>query len=242
MTPDRQIRKHLAVKSAVEDQSPSPKEITTTSTATVTSSSISQPPPSNRANRLNDILGMVQNAQNEVQNALKYRPGAIRNSPSPSYTPTTPPPSNTENHSKSSERRKQLANDEMFAYSSEDDDDQETNRDHEKKFRTTMKEQVVEKEHEDENDLEKTLDNWLTKQRKKEKEMKLSSSSSVSRRGDNKVTDLRNERIHQEEEDEDDGGVADLQCMLADVLMSSGEEQLQLDEKEKSQRSRFNIL
>lgn len=246
MTPDLQIRKHLAVKSSAEEESSASNDITT------------EPPPrpsqpTNRlsANRLNDILGIVQNAQNEVQNALKFRSnGGIRNAPSPSClspAPTTPSSStpNRDYQSKSSEKRKQLSEKEMFAYSSEEEDEEGGEgevgpADFKSKSILKMGQgQPSATENDPDSDLEKTLDNWLTKhnnqQRRKEREVKMSSS-----RGRGGGEGFNQE---QREEEEDDGGVADLQCLLADVLMSSGEKhQKETIDQDQNSRNRFNIL
>ena len=133
----------------------------------------------------------------------------------------------------------------MFAYSSEEEDEEGGEvgpADFKSKSIVKMREgQPSATEHDPDSDLEKTLDNWLTKhssqQRRKDREVKMSSSR---RRGGGGEQETQEQR---EEEEEDDGGVADLQCLLADVLMSSGEKHHKEPiDQEQNSRNRFNIL
>jgi hypothetical protein len=295
-TPDLQIRKRI---SAASSHDPSP------------SLSPSPPPPTERggggggvlarqssqpnrlsANRLNDILGIVQNAQNEVQNALKFRSGnnVTRLPTNASSSPVMDPPSSALNDSalltppstgtkqphppssssSSTERRKQLPRNEMFAYSSDEDEEggERQGGDHRKPSAGQQNKQPSSSSSPStslvkDSELEKTLETWLTKdhrqqERERERErLKLSSASSSSstrlRKQEGEGSLERKGRSvrggHEEREEEDDGGVADLQCLLADVLMSSGgEDQLSEESSAKagatgsSLRGRFDIL
>jgi hypothetical protein len=240
------------------------------------------------ANRLNDILGIVQNAQNEVQNALKFRSGnnVTRLPTNASSSPVMDPPSSALNDSalltppstgtkqphppSSTERRKQLPRNEMFAYSSDEDEEggERQGGDHRKPSAGQQNKQPSSSSSPStslvkDSELEKTLETWLTKdhrqqERERERErLKLSSASSSSstrlRKQEGEGSLERKGRSvrgdHEEREEEDDGGVADLQCLLADVLMSSGgEDQLSEESSAKagatgsSLRGRFDIL
>jgi hypothetical protein len=265
LTPDLQIRKRSLVPSS-QDPSLSPSPPPSNPPSDIVPPRQSAQSQANRlsANRLNDILGIVQNAQNEVQNALKFRSGNVNGnnvsrleavSPTTSKVPTsaalvTPPSSSSsKKQSHSSERRKQLPSNEMFAFSSDDEDDDGVDSQEEGGDKKGLKRDPTGDE---DNDLEKTLDNWLTKQsqqqRLREREMKMKISSSSRRGGQGADEPDTSRRGGGQGEEEDDGGVADLQCLLADVLMSSGEEQQSASVSDSRQaqgsslRGRFDIL
>lgn len=225
-----------------------------------TNNSVNETPPSKQsqgnrpANRLNDILGAVKIATNEVDNALRFRSnaGGMKNnnngsnnntnisSSTPAIVPSTPPPGISPSSCKSSEKRKQLAENEMFAYSSEDEDEDNEdeyefhNKSYEKREKPSQYQSNQIPSSSEDNELEKTLDNWLLKQGENNNQDNQKKSRRVEKE-DGKSRDNGGD----DEINEDDGGVADLQCLLADVLMSSNEE-LQDDIKVQQPKNNNN--